>query len=191
MRRIGSRTITQSLTARIQCKEHYQLHSGLEETRYLQQLSWYATSVADINQSEFNAQTVPISIKLCISHSQEGVDVQDWHQKHHTITNSKNSMQRTLPIAIMPWGTQVFAVTVLKWSFGSRDIKQSEFNEYTAPISIKLCISHSQKGADAQEQQQEYHTITNNKNSMQKIITITIKPWRSQVTSNCLDKQLW
>ena len=27
----------------------------------------------DIKQSEFNAQTVPISIKLCIAHSQEGV----------------------------------------------------------------------------------------------------------------------
>jgi hypothetical protein len=56
----------------------------------------------DIKQSEFNAQTVPISIKLCIAHSQEGVDVQDWQQKHHTITDSKNSMQGTLPIAIKP-----------------------------------------------------------------------------------------
>ena len=98
--------------ARNQCKEHYQLQSSLEETRYLQQLSWYAASVAGIKQSEFNAQTVPISIKLCIAHSQEGVDVQDWQQKHHTITDSKNSMQGTLPIAIKPWGNQVLATTV-------------------------------------------------------------------------------
>ena len=115
------RSLIQKLKAKIQCKEHYQLQSSLEETR----LSWYAASVANIKQSEFNAQTVPISIKLCRTHSQEGVHVQDWQQKYHTITDSKNSMQRTLPIAIKPWGNQVFAVTVLKSSFGSRDIKQT------------------------------------------------------------------